>query len=88
MNRRWIALLVLLALGLGVYLWVGGRGAQGAPIRVAFAGPVSGASAEDGRSAVRAIELVFDHVNAEGGIAGRPLKLDLYDDANDPARAR
>ena len=88
MNRRWIALLVLLALGLGVHLWVGGRGAQGAPIRVAFAGPVSGASAEDGRSAVRAIELVFDHVNAEGGIAGRPLKLDLYDDANDPARAR
>jgi branched-chain amino acid transport system substrate-binding protein len=55
---------------------------------VAFAGPVSGPSAEDGLSAVRAIELVFDQVNAEGGIGGRPLVLDVYDDANDPERAR
>jgi len=87
-RRPILILLVLVVLGLAAHLWAGGRGASGSPIRVAFAGPVSGASAEDGLSAVRAIELVFDQVNAEGGVGGRPLVLDVYDDANDPERAR
>ena len=63
-------------------------GARGRPIRIAFAGPTSGPSAEDGLSAVRAIELVFDRVNARGGIGGRPLALDIYDDRNEAERAR
>ena len=88
MLRRSIVPGLLLLLALGLYLWLAGGGARGAPIRVAFAGPVSGPSAEDGLSAVRAIELVFDQANAEGGIDGRPLVLDVYDDGNDPERAR
>ena len=88
MSRPWIVLGLLLLLGWGVHLWLGAGGAEGAPIRVAFAGPVSGSSAEDGLSAVRAIELVFDQVNEAGGIAGRPLVLDVYDDANDVEKAR
>jgi len=62
--------------------------ARGKPIRIAFAGPTSGPSAEDGLSAVRAIELVFDRANARGGIGGRPLVLDIYDDRNEAERAR
>ncbi|MGI9590776.1 MAG: ABC transporter substrate-binding protein, partial [Myxococcota bacterium] len=89
MTRRILFLLLLAVLLVwGIRISTGGGGASGAPIRVAFAGPVSGASAEDGLSAVRALELVFHEVNAEGGIDGRPLELDVYDDANDPARAR
>jgi branched-chain amino acid transport system substrate-binding protein len=37
---------------------------------------------------VRAIEQVFDRVNAGGGVGGRPLVLDVYDDRNDPEQAR
>jgi branched-chain amino acid transport system substrate-binding protein len=78
--------LALLALAAGV--WLACDRVAGEPIRIAFAGPTSGASAEDGLSAVRAIELVLDEVNAAGGVNGRSLQLDVYDDANDPARAR
>jgi branched-chain amino acid transport system substrate-binding protein len=66
----------------------GDERARGEPIRIAFAGPTSGASAEDGLSAVRAIELVLARVNQAGGVGGRPVVLDVYDDANDPERAR
>ncbi len=62
--------------------------ARSEPIRIAFAGPTSGPGAEDGLSAVRAIELVFERVNDTGGIGGRPLALDVYDDQNDPDLAR
>ncbi|MBW2666074.1 MAG: ABC transporter substrate-binding protein [Deltaproteobacteria bacterium] len=68
--------------------WPNGERTTGDPIRIAFAGPVSGPSAEDGLSAVRAIELVIERANAAGGVAGRPLALDIYDDANDVSRAR
>ena len=79
-----------LALGASLALLLAGAQGcgRGEPIRVAFAGPVSGAGAEDGLSAVRAIELVFEQANAAGGVGGRPLVLDVYDDANDPERAR
>ncbi|MBW1684580.1 MAG: ABC transporter substrate-binding protein, partial [Deltaproteobacteria bacterium] len=66
----------------------GNERAGGDPIRIAFAGPTSGPSAQDGLSAVRAIELVLERVNESGGVGGRPVVLDVYDDANDPERAR
>jgi potassium efflux system protein len=68
--------------------WLSMGAANAAPIRIAFAGPTSGPSAEDGLSAVRAIELVFERVNAEGGINGRSLVLDIYDDQNTSSIAR
>jgi len=74
--------------GLVALSWLGEGRARGAPIRIAFAGPTSGPSAEDGLSAVRAIEQVFDRVNAGGGVGGRPVVLDVYDDRNDPEQAR
>lgn len=87
-GRMWLALLGVAAGIAAVGLWLGDGGARGAPIRVAFAGPTTGLSAEDGLAGVRAIELVFDRVNAAGGVAGRPLVLDVYDDQNDTERAR
>jgi hypothetical protein len=47
--------LVLLVLGGLVMLQrLGDGGARGEPIRIAFAGPMSGSSADDGVSAMRA----------------------------------
>jgi branched-chain amino acid transport system substrate-binding protein len=87
-NRMWLALAGI-ALGIAaMVVWLDQGGARGTPIRVGFAGPVSGPSADDGMAGVRAVELVFEQVNAAGGIGGRPLVLDLYDDENDRERAR
>jgi potassium efflux system protein len=79
--------LVFLLLAAALW-WPSNERPSGEPIRIAFAGPASGPSAEDGISAIRAIELVLERANAAGGVAGRPLALDVYDDANDVARAR
>jgi len=79
--------LVLLLLAARLW-WPGNERPSGDPIRIAFAGPISGPSADDGLSAVRAIEMVIERANAAGGVAGRPLAIDVYDDANEVSRAR
>jgi potassium efflux system protein len=84
--RLAIASVVLGATAL--FFWLDQGGVSGRPIRVAFAGPVSGVSAEDGLAGVRAVELIFDQVNQAGGIGGRPLELVVHDDQNDSKRAR
>ena len=57
---------------------------SGAPLRVAYAGD---AEAPEAQSAIRAIRLAFAELNDAGGIHGRPLLLEVYDDRNDPATA-
>jgi len=86
--RVWFGSLALALVALATLSCPGEDRARGEAIRIAFAGPTSGPSAEDGLSAVRAIELVLERVNQAGGVGGRPVLLDVYDDRNDPARAR
>lgn len=88
MRARWLLLALLLVAGGVALVRLGSDAGRGEPVRVAFAGPVTGPSAEDGLSGVRAIQLVFERINAEGGVGGRPLVLDVYDDSNQPERAR
>ncbi|MCF7973074.1 MAG: ABC transporter substrate-binding protein [Phycisphaerae bacterium] len=57
-----------------------GRG----PLHIAFAGPLSGVGAENGTAMLRGIRLYLDDINKQGGIAGRNIVLDQYDDRNDP----
>lgn len=54
---------------------------------IAFAGSLSGDDAATGEEQLQAIELAVDTLNGEGGIAGRPLEVVSFDDANDPERA-
>jgi branched-chain amino acid transport system substrate-binding protein len=86
-GKLWLAIALALA-SAAILFWRAEDGARGEPIHIAFAGPTTGPSADDGLSAVRAIELVMNRVNAAGGIDGRPLALDVYDDANDSKLAR
>ena len=74
-GRLWLALALVLLAGLVAWLTFSEGGARGEPIRIAFAGPTSGSSSEDGLSAVRAIEVVIEEVNRSGGVSGRPLEL-------------
>lgn len=56
-------------------------------IRFAIVGPMTGDSAEIGKSIKQGAELYFDIANAKDGIGGNFLAADIYDDKNDPAKA-
>jgi len=55
---------------------------------IAFAGPLSGHGATAGKLMTQAIQLYFDHINQAGGINGKKVILEQFDDGNDPAQAK
>jgi branched-chain amino acid transport system substrate-binding protein len=50
--------------------------------------PLSGAGAAGGRTAIVGLQMAADRINANGGINGRPVELDIVDDESSPAVAR
>lgn len=56
-------------------------------IHIAFAGPLSGEGAKAGKLMTQAIELYLEGINAKGGIHGKKIVLDQFDDENDPDKA-
>ena len=58
------------------------------PVRVGVVTSVTGPASFLGDPASKALELMADQVNQEGGVLGRQLELILYDDASNPERAR
>ena len=61
--------------------------ADTSPIKIGWVGANSGTGAMLGEWDTRGILLVFEKVNAAGGIHGRPLELVVYDDEGDPTKA-
>jgi len=57
------------------------------PIKFALIGPLSGVNAVLGEWQRKGWTLVFDEVNAAGGIKGRPIVYQLEDDEADPTKA-
>jgi branched-chain amino acid transport system substrate-binding protein len=55
------------------------------PITIGFGMALSGGLAPAGKSALLAMQIWAAHVNAKGGLLGRPVKLDYYDDQSNPA---
>lgn len=80
---RAVIVLALLVMAL-LPIWL----ARGKPLYVAVVGPMSGPTQDDGRDMARGIQLYLDELNAQGGINGRPVKLRIYDDQNDPEQAQ
>jgi branched-chain amino acid transport system substrate-binding protein len=64
-----------------------GSGSGSGDIKIGFYAPESGFAAADGKSAYDAAKLAVTHINGDGGIDGRKLKLVNYDDASDPKQA-
>ncbi|MCK5720079.1 MAG: ABC transporter substrate-binding protein [Thiomargarita sp.] len=56
-------------------------------IHIAFVGPLLGDEALVGRTMKKAVQLYFDNINQQGGIHGKKLVLDVFDDRNDIYRA-
>jgi ABC-type branched-subunit amino acid transport system substrate-binding protein len=80
-----VAVLVLL-LAAGGLVWAFAQRPQ--PIVIALAFSLSGKAAGFGQEARTGIQLYLDHVNAAGGVNGRSVVVEGFDDKSDPAVAR
>ena len=55
------------------------------PITIGFGMALTGGLAPNGKSALLAMQIWEEDVNAKGGLLGRPVKLVYYDDQSNPA---
>jgi branched-chain amino acid transport system substrate-binding protein len=55
------------------------------PIRIGFGMALTGGLAANGKSALVAMQIWRDDVNAGGGLLGRPVELVYYDDQSNPS---
>ena len=55
------------------------------PIRIGFSMSLTGGVAVNGKQVLLALEIWRDDVNAKGGLLGRPVEFDYYDDQSNPA---
>ncbi len=55
---------------------------------IAMIGPITGKSPANGRHHQQGIMLLLDKINAEGGINGKKIVLDVFDDQNDKTACR
>ena len=55
------------------------------PIRIGFGMALTGGLAANGKSALVAMQIWRDDVNAAGGLLGRPVDLVYYDDQSNPS---
>jgi branched-chain amino acid transport system substrate-binding protein len=55
------------------------------PIRIGFGMALTGPLAANGKSALLAMQIWEETVNAKGGLIGRPVKLVYYDDQSNPS---
>jgi branched-chain amino acid transport system substrate-binding protein len=83
--RRSVAAVAVLAaavLGLGSTP----ADAQQKPIKIGFSMALTGPLGAGGKSALIAMEIWRDDVNAKGGLLGRPVEFVYYDDQTNPAK--
>ena len=58
---------------------------SGNPIRIGLGMALTGPLAPNGKSALLAMQIWEETVNAKGGLLGRPVKLVYYDDQSNPS---
>src|SRR5271170_5228093 len=58
---------------------------SGVPITIGFSMPLTGGLAVNGTSGLLAMQIWAEDTNKKGGLLGRPVKLDYYDDLTNPS---
>src|SRR5215831_13837390 len=58
---------------------------SGPPITIGFSMALTGSLAVNGKSGLLAMQIWAEDQNAKGGLLGRPVKLDYYDDQTNPS---
>ena len=61
--------------------------ARAQDIKIAVVGPITGSDAATGEQMVRGARMAVEDINAQGGVLGRKLALEIGDDACDPKQA-
>ncbi len=57
------------------------------PIRIGVSTPITGSLAENGTGTKIAVEMAVEQINANGGINGRLIELEIQDSKSDPTQA-
>jgi branched-chain amino acid transport system substrate-binding protein len=57
------------------------------PVRIGFSMSITGPTSPAGKQVLAGLEIWRDHVNAKGGLLGRPVQFVYYDDQGSPANA-
>jgi urea transport system substrate-binding protein len=86
MTKPWSLPLCLLAAASATVL--AGAASAADPIRIGVPVGLSGANSVVAPSVVQAAQLAVDEINAKGGVLGRPLALEIADDASGAAGAQ
>ena len=81
LRRLQIASLIVAA----ATMWAAAPARAADPITIGFSMAQSGPLAPNGKSALLAMQIWQDDVNAAGGLLGRPVKLVYYDDQSNPS---
>lgn len=84
--KRILVTIVLLALTLPS-LSLSVQAQDDEPIRIGLQGPMTGDYAYEGQGFEKAVQLLVDQINEEGGLLGRPVELVIEDDAGDPTQS-
>jgi branched-chain amino acid transport system substrate-binding protein len=82
MRRRTLAKGIL---GVSAVALLGVPARAADPIRIGFGMAQTGPLAANGKSALLAMEIWRDDINAKGGLLGRPVELVAYDDQSNPS---
>jgi len=61
--------------------------AEGTPVRIAFAGNLGAAPDSAEGMLLRGVLMFVDQINREGGVADRPIEVELFDDKGEPGEA-
>ncbi|MBQ6595744.1 MAG: ABC transporter substrate-binding protein [Clostridia bacterium] len=83
--KKILSLIIALVLSLSLV----GALAEGLdePVYIAWVGPLTGSSSNDGNTEKNTLTLAVEKINSEGGIMGHELVIDFYDDAADANEA-
>jgi potassium efflux system protein len=81
-----IAAVIILFASIGVFYY--DNWPQKEAIHIAFVGPINGDGAAAGQLMTQAIQLYLDTVNEQGGVHGKKIVLDVFDDQNDSKKAK
>jgi branched-chain amino acid transport system substrate-binding protein len=88
MKLLWSALVIALVVTGGVAFGQGGAETSAAePLKIGYIGALSGNSATMGEPARLGMVIAFEEINAQGGVAGRPVELIALDDEANPAKS-
>jgi branched-chain amino acid transport system substrate-binding protein len=78
---------VFFALSAGFLGFASGPTSAAEPIKIGLSLSLTGATAPAGKQVLAGLEIWRDHLNASGGLLGRPVVLVYYDDQSNPANA-